>query len=262
LNPDGQERSRTEYRAGKLVRAVSTDKRGVEHVIDFFEADGSTRMTIGGLELEDRLQRLAAEGRIDDKRLREDLRMPVDLEFVNTPLGDVVEFLAQAQDVPVVLDPHLPASTTPIDGVWNDLPFSVALTAVAGLGGLACDYRYGFLWITTAEDAQDWHDPTGVADLVPPKDSQLAKSLNEPVVVQGINKPLAEVLAPVIEKLAIDVDTSRIAAASDGEPAFPVTKILRGIKFRHALGMLLYETGCRCKLEGETLVILPPEKSP
>jgi hypothetical protein len=260
-NPDGSERSREEYRDGRLVRTVSTDKQGVEHVIEMF-GDGSTRMIIGGVEFEDRLQRLAAEGRIDDKGLRERLSRPVNIEFVNTPIRDAVFFLATEQGLPIVLDPHLPNPNEPTNGKWNDLPLSIVLTAITGPSGHACDFRYGFLWVTTAEDAQDWHDPTGVGDLAPPKDSQLAKSLNEPVNVNAFNTPLAEVLASTVERLDIDVDTSRLGPSTETAPAHPVTLNLMRIKFQHALGMLLYQTRCRCKLEGEKLVILPPEEMP
>jgi len=38
-----------------------------------------------------------------------------------------------------------------------------------------------------------------------------------------------------------------------------VKQRFRDIALRDALGQLLYNTGCRCRLEADTLVILPPE---
>ena len=44
------------------------------------------------------------------------------------------------------------------------------------------------------------------------------------------------------------------------QTGFPVVAHLHSIPFRHALAYLLYQAKCRCKLEGDALVILPPEE--
>jgi hypothetical protein len=35
--------------------------------------------------------------------------------------------------------------------------------------------------------------------------------------------------------------------------------MVTGVPFRHVLGALLYKAGCRCELDEDTLVILPPD---
>jgi hypothetical protein len=61
--------------------------------------------------------------------------------------------------------------------------------------------------------------------------------------------------------MAIAIDTSRISPAEDEVAGYPVTLHLTGLSFRDALGILLYQARCRARLDGETLVILPPESS-
>jgi hypothetical protein len=130
------------------------------------------------------------------------------------------------------------------------------LTAPHGLG---CDYRYGCIWITTAEDGTDWRDRTGILDVKPLKDSALARAWNEiSPPVDCVQTPLTEVLAYLKQPLAIDIDTSQIEETTvDSSPPL-VTLSLRGLRFCDTLGQLLYRTGCRCQLEEDKLVILPP----
>lgn len=258
LDGTGRERSRTEYQAGRFVRAVSTDRDGTEHVIECREVEGKPRIVVGEMEIEDRLARLVDEGRIDETRIAEQLMQPTVIEFVETPLKDAADFLGTQHEIPIQLDLHQVDRDLLITGIWDGVPLSTGLTLLGMKHGFACDYRYGCVWITSPDAAKERHDPTGVADIVPPKDSQLARSWNEPVKIHASNLPLAVVLEGEAQRLAINLDTSRIAEGG-GEALFPVTQHLSGVKFRHALGILLYQTRCRCKLEGETLVILPAE---
>ena len=73
--------------------------------------------------------------------------------------------------------------------------------------------------------------------------------------VDAVSIPLASVLATITQRLAIDIDTAQVQSTSK----YLVIHQARGIPFHDMLGQLLYRTGCRCKLEGERLVILPPE---
>jgi hypothetical protein len=234
VDPKGRERHLT-FERGRLVKAE-------------------------GRNVEEQLSELLASGAIDQPRIAQALTSPTSLEFIDIQLRGATDFIAAQHEIPAVLDPHCVDPNKPIDADWQGLELWCALAIIGSENDLGFAYRYGLLWITTAEDAKDWHDPTGVSDIVPPKDSSLAKAWSEPVSFDAIEKPLADVLAQIVERLDIRMDTSQIAAGSNGKQEFLVTKSLRGLEFRHVLGMLLYQTRCRCKLEGETLVILPPEK--
>src|SRR5207237_1398955 len=112
-----------------------------------------------------------------------------------------------------------------------------------------------------------WRDPTGIADIKPPSGTTLARAWNEPTAVDCVASPLADVMAFIEEKMAISIDTSRVQGlahrppfpAPVGPPFRPPARA-RARPLKHVLGHLLYNFDCRCRLEGETLVILPPEE--
>jgi hypothetical protein len=60
-------------------------------------------------------------------------------------------------------------------------------------------------------------------------------------------------------RLALSANTNQVFPDARSDPLFDVFFVAKGIPFKHALGQLLYQTRCRVKLDGETLVILPPE---
>jgi len=175
------------------------------------------------------------------------------------PLNDLVVALCDMHQVNISIDPfHVPDPAVPVTDKVGGLDLKSALTILTAPRGLGCDYRYGMIWITSAADAEDWHDPTGVAGIQPASGSDLARAWNEPTAADPIKQPLAEVLATAAQRLAIEIDTSLLASAADSNDDFRVTARVGGLPFRHALGFLLYRSRCRCQRDGDKLVILPP----
>jgi hypothetical protein len=127
--------------------------------------------------------------------------------------------------------------------------------------GMDCDYRYGSVWITTASNAIDWHDPTGVSGLAPPPDSALAEVWNKttPFPAEFVETPLTDALTSLQDMLRVKFDTSRLTADPQ-RGKIPRTSFNgRDRALKNILGAILYETGCTCRLDGESIVILPPE---
>jgi hypothetical protein len=206
----------------------------------------------------DRLER----GEVDEQTAST-LTKEATVSLIDMPLKDTALYFAEVHRIPVIVDADAGVDVDqPVTGSCEGMQFGSLLAVIAGSNGVACDYRYGMLWITTPEDADDWHDPTGLADIVPPKDSPLARAWNEPVAVEAMNMPLATVLSKITERLAIDVDVSAVQPTADEPGRLPFTGNVRGLPFRHALGYLLYKTGCRCRLEDGQLTILPPSEQP
>ncbi|MCI0358139.1 MAG: hypothetical protein L0211_06635 [Planctomycetaceae bacterium] len=213
-----------------------------------------------GQKVEDRLGDLAASGAIDDPLMADALTELTDIEFVETPLKDAVQFLAEKHEIPILIDPWHTDPLEPLTSQLQGMQLSWAIQILMAPIDHACDYRYGCLWITSAEDVKNWKDPTGVADINPPKGSPLARAWNEPIAVSPINQPLGEVIEQgLIARLDIAVDVSQIRPHNETDPHYPVTGRFDGFPFRHGLGFFLYKAHCRCELRGETLVILPPE---
>jgi hypothetical protein len=202
-----------------------------------------------------------------DARLANELSRETQLDVVQMPLKDVALFLSDRHGLPVAVDAKHVQADRPVTADLRGLDFQSMLAILASSQGLAWDYRYGCLWITTPEQAAADNEPTGVEKLQPEEESALARVWNEPISIDVINKPLTTVLADLEQRLLFRIDTTRIARSEFQSRQFRVTEnlpgfssnSLPGIPFRHALGWLLYDTGCRCELDGDKLIILPPE---
>jgi hypothetical protein len=232
---------------------------------DCISADYSMgRMThFNGEPFHDHLFRLRETDSIDVQTAAELHQIPNIFDLVGIPLKDFVEMVTMLHPVSIWIDPQTVASgNLTITGGNHGMDLGTFLTLRLAPVGLACDYRYGRLWITTVKDVQNWRDATGVADIQPPAASSLARAWNEPAVAAVTTSPLAEVLAAFAKPLRVTLDTTRIDPTPANPSAFPTVSNTSGLPFRHALGILLSETGCRCRLEGEKLVILPPETGP
>src|SRR5262245_15404228 len=222
-------------------------------------ADG--RLTqFEGKPAANRLFDLMEEDKVD-RRTERELRRFTSIDVVEMPLSDIAMYLSEVHGIPMVLDPGLLATDTPITGEYRGIDLCSALTLLTAPYDLGCDYRYGCIWITNAEDSADWHDPTGVADIKPPSSSALGRAWNEPAVVDVVGTPLASALDYLEELLAIEIDSSAIRSPDKERLLFPVTANMRGIPFHHVLGQLLYKTDCRCRLAGDGLVIESPKSN-
>jgi hypothetical protein len=251
----GFEKSTVNYHRDKIDGAVTIEwlGSGTKLMTAFFEA--GKLVSFNGEPVQDHLRQVLESGVVDERTAKE-LQVYSEFDFVETPLVDVIDYLKDKHNLPIMLDAKLvPNAELPITDLCVGLDFASTLTLLTAPRGLACDYRYGCLWLTTAEDARDWHDPTGVTNVKPQKDSALNRVWNEPVNVDAVDLPLANAIATITQRLAIEIDTSQIQSASK----YLVTHQARSIPFHDMLGQLLYRTGCRCKLDGDRLAILPPE---
>jgi hypothetical protein len=128
------------------------------------------------------------------------------------------------------------------------------LTAQHDLG---FEYRYGVLFLTTAEHAQERRDPTGIADIRPAPGSPLAQAWDEPSQIGAVEMPLDLALQQLTQRLAIGVDLSGLSSESR---TLTVTKNLKGLPLRHVLALILDDLNLRAEARGgDTIAILPSE---
>jgi hypothetical protein len=215
---------------------------------------------INGKSVSSRLFDLLESGPMNDK-VRKELKAKTNIETIEMPLKDVAAYLSDTHNISIALDPTLGLrASQPITCEYHSLDLATILTLITAEYDLACDYRFGGLWFTTPEDVKEWRDPTGVAEVRPAADSAFARNgPDDTIFVQVNNALLVDVLGSLAQNADIAIDMSRIEPAATGRPAISVTVNQRNLAIRDVLGHLLYQTGCRCRLEGETLVILPPE---
>jgi hypothetical protein len=146
---------------------------------------------------------------------------------------------------------------------WLERPFyPIGIDAASGLvlmsraAGCQCDYRFGCVWVTPGVEKSSWRDPTGACEIEPPAGSPLAASWRAGCRCYAMchNRPLVECLNAIAGHHRVKIDTRQI------DTAFVATSDVSFLEIRHALAKLLLEAGCRCELDGETLVILPQAK--
>ena len=215
-------------------------------------------VTLDGRIVDDPLGKQLVEGWVGSRRIVEVLEQPLGLIERDLPVSHIAQTISRSFLLPAFVDPlHVdPDLRVTINALEIDLASALAIMATNH--DLACHFRYGSIWITSPDDANDWSDPTGVTDTAPSDGSDLELTWNEPVNVLVEEQPLVDVLEELAETVAIEIDVSQF---DGGEEAarYPVSLELKEHPFRHVLGILLYKTRCRCRLEGEKLVILPPE---
>jgi hypothetical protein len=182
-------------------------------------------------------------------------------EAGDTP-QEQLEALGGMWSMPVVADS---AATQ----VWIEPPFAREQMELASLIYLIaraadcdCDYQGGCIWVLPRSADAGWHDPTGVTAIQPPAGSPLAAAWRESLKSWGKSCRLDERLSAIAGQLAIPIDTARVEPTQDNQVGYSISTDVSFLEFRHALILLLYHTRCRAKLDGETLVILPPEELP
>lgn len=212
-----------------------------------------------GQELENRLYELCRSGAIDNPRIAHELTQACECAFFDTPLPDAAAFLAKRRNIPVVVDPKaIIDSNLQVSGNFWEIDLCSALALITEPSGLACDYRYGVLWITTADDARDWTDSTGVSQLKPPPGTALDQIWSEPVSVELKSVPLTDALTELDKRLGVGIDDSTLTLG-DARPVPQITFAVQDHPFRHVLGALLYQAGCCCEMKDDTLVIRPQD---
>jgi len=249
-----------------LPGEAGPDARDGPYVVDFFgdrgltlEFDGGQVKRVDGRVLRRVLENV--EPTVIDPKLAAALRrrMPVGMDFVQTPLRDAVQYLEDQHGVQIAIDPRLSRTRLNVSMRLRGAEFGTALWLFADRYGLACDYRYGVLWITTPDDVP-WEDPTGVNLIVPPAGSDLEAAWNQPLSegADFVLTPLRDALQYLQDQHQVTFDGSLLPGATRGK-GLRVTLNRRGVTLQNVVGELLYRTGCTCKLDGETIVILPPE---
>jgi hypothetical protein len=259
---------------GKVTEAIPWSLGLLDGEFTRVEGDGRARkwtfakgrlLSVDGATAESYWPAVAAEKRSVPAELKVALDKKVvpsfPPNFQVTPLKDVVDFLAASHETPVRIDRHHVDETRPITIDCSGTDLYSSLTMIAHEYGMACDVRYGCVWIASPESALHWKDSTGVEALIPPGGSKLSKAWNSDASMMVNGDPFFDVIERLAELLAVDIDTTAVAphAKEDSDRFNVIISTLTLLRYKDVLGLLLDEAHCRCELRGETLVILPAE---
>jgi hypothetical protein len=220
------------------------------------------RLCLGGKPVRNALTDLIDQPANSATKVVKELTSSTEFEFIETPLPVVTGFFEVAHGIPIRTDPLNVDRSQTVTAEARGLDLVSALSLLAADHKLTWAYRYGAIWLTSPADAEGWRDPTGVAEIVPPAGSPLADVWNEPVTLRVKRQPLTNVLQDLAKRLGIAVHVSTVGTSDRTNEPVLVRRDFFGHPFQQLLGMLLYEAGWRVKLDGETLVILPPAKNP
>jgi hypothetical protein len=220
-----------------------------------------------GQKVDDPLGRAYRLKQINDPHVLEALSKPARVDFMKTPLKDVAAYLSDVYRVNVSLASrplhHANFSEDlPISATEDHATFGAMLYLLCDPHGLAATYRWGIIWITTKEDAQNWVDRTGVSGLLTtlppdatPRDRDLLRAaLETPAQFDFIDTPLGDVAQYLSDTYRVQIDVA------EEFRSVPVSNSLRGVALQNALGAMCDQHSLRLRWkEGRTLVFEPQE---
>jgi hypothetical protein len=149
--------------------------------------------------------------------------------------------------------------------------FVPALCEIAARNQLRFDYRYGALWlIPHSSAAEPFVDRTGVLQINFAENSRHKRDWDEPIMVTSCQGDVDQCVEHLLAQTTLKYEPlARRNRAAVQSPVFEerLTLGLRAIdahlfkrRRRDALAYVLFVTGCRCELRGDTLHILPQSK--
>ncbi len=195
-----------------------------------------------------------------DYALRSDTR----IQFIETPLEDVVEFMKDLHSIPIFLDkkairdmgldPNV-SVTRNIRGI----SLHSALVLMLRELGLTCARHDEFLVITTPRETEFWGDALQRLDSPAEK---MDVVLKEDTRIEFRESPLQDVVRFLCERHGIPIflDLKALRAAKV-DPATPVTENLKGISLRSGLLLMLRQLDLTCACQNEFLVITTPNEA-
>ncbi|HUY90731.1 MAG TPA: M56 family metallopeptidase [Pirellulales bacterium] len=185
-----------------------------------------------------------------------------ELEFVDQPLSDVVEYLRERHDIQIQLDIRSLVKAKknadlPITMQYRGGPLSEALKRLFAKYDLAMAIRHEVLMIGAKPLSPE---PPSLPIL--PAGEKLspipAKALAELTELEFVEQPLSDVVEYLKERHDIEIvlDNEALTKAGIGSDT-PVTRVIRGITLKSALELMLGELDLTCFAEGDRLVVRP-----
>jgi antitoxin component YwqK of YwqJK toxin-antitoxin module len=203
---------------------------------------------------------IAPQGVIDlevTRKILAELAEPTVLDFNETPLEQVVDYLRAIHGIPMAIDWRaLRAATVDNDfcplTVTYDRPLPTArrdrvtlqgaLERILEPHGLAIVIRHEMILITTRADREAWRDRSGVRQLFSTAPLALVEELRKPTSLEFDGTPLQEVCAHLSDLHGIKVR----ADTEDVDEDMPVTAVVFGRTLAAALSFVCDQHGLTC----------------
>lgn len=210
----------------------------------------------------------AAETKLSaaDKKIVEALRSFTQIEFVEDPLQDLVDYLRDYHKTHIQLDRKALGDAgikTDVPVTWNvkGVTLHGALRLILGQAGLVHVIRDGTILITTPERGRQLVqagaiDPAGYCSPPAGKAQKMAEALKKPVILEFVDTSLQDVADYLKDYFNIEIQIDhRALAAVRVRADEPCTINVKGISFESALRLLLHDLGLRHVVEDEWILI-------
>jgi hypothetical protein len=208
----------------------------------------------------------------NEKRIAEALKQPTQVEFVDTPLSDVVDYLKDLHKVEIQFDYRALAGKVTQAQPWESPPITMNLKRLSLQSALRLmlrqqdmDYviRDEVLLITTsrAATAMDQGRPDLRTPAMVAAEKRLAAALASPTQIEFVDTPLKDVVDYLKDLHHIEIQFDEKALKGVGiDESTPVTRDLRGVSLRSALSAILGDLGLDSEIRDEVLLIKPKNK--
>jgi hypothetical protein len=225
-----------------------------------FEQGEATQ--VNGLAFDDPLGHAYRRGEIDNEVVRNAVTSTTLMGFSkNARIKHFAEFVMTIGRANVLMDRKCaPQANRPLLTIQIDrLTVGALLVLQCQPHDLVATYRYGTIWITTKEDAQNWVDRTGISELLsaPPTEvssvelKKVQASLQRPIkYLDFLDTPMAEAAKFITDNYDLRLE------CDPGLSDISLTSSLGGTSLQNGLGILCDQNDLRIRWkDGETLVI-------
>lgn len=180
-------------------------------------------------------------------KVQQALEQKVILDFEDTPIQDVVTFVAEISKVNMLLDFHaVPPEGRPITMKVKDMPLKAVLDFVSKQAGLKYAVRSGVVFISNDEGLA-WNpvkapsaEPTG----------KLKEALARPVTLDFADTPMGDVATFVSDFAGVSIVADKSAEKAQ------VTVKVKDIPLKDALELTVIQARLKCQISGDKLLIL------
>jgi type II secretory pathway component HofQ len=184
-------------------------------------------------------------------RLNDSLSDQTVLDFPDTPLRDVLDYLCDLHSVHIVTAPEF--EETPISGALGRAKFDWALSLLLFRAGLTWDTDGEVIYVGTDRDVAEFCRRTeGRRQKRATYPHEIAGKLTKPVEVYFVETTLAEAVAALAEKSNV-----RIEITSDQLAAKQLTLATGELPLDVALDLLCLRTNATWRLEADKVVLNP-----
>jgi len=197
------------------------------------------------------------------------------LQFVNTPLEDVLAFMEDQHRIEIKVDHRGLADAkvstdVPITASFRDVSLGAALLITLRNVGLVCVAQEGFLMVTTPARVSDWGGvlpgltapkPT-VKSGSDPSLTNVLDALEQETRIEFIRTPLDQTVDSLgtMHNVQIIIDLKAMRDTNIS-PQLSVTESMRDISLRSALLLMLRKLELTCARQERFLVITTPREA-